>query len=221
MSHGDGTKGAGDLDEGVLVGDAELCGMERNVSGAGGNCGNEVETAEVGRIGARAGPGVDGSWRRRWVRCVDAGLVDFGVFGAGIACLRFCTVGNVFTMRGNCLSARGDAIVGIRGKKTLRGVKRSGADCWTWGSCAGAAEVASMNKGPSCSGGNIAAASGGVWNDGDASEDEAEGGKTLHGVELSGAEEVNRRVCNAASKTSSNLYGSSGKWSGNLALSRE
>ena len=214
-------KGAEDLDKEVLVGDAELCGMERNVSGAGGNCKNEVKTAEVGGIGARAGSGVDRSWCRRWVRCVDAGLVDFGVFGAGIACLHFCMVGNVSTMRGNCLSARGNAIVSNRTKKTSCGVKLSGADCWTWGSCAGVAEAASTDEGPSCFGRNIAAASSGVWKDGDASEDEAKGGKTLCGVELNGTEEVNRRVCNAASKTSSNLYGSSGKWSRNLALSRE
>ena len=197
MSRENDTKGAGDLDEGVLVGDAELRGVEWNVSGACGNCETEVGITGVGRMGARAGLGVDGLRRRRWARCVDARLVDFGVLGARTACLCSCTIGNAFTTWGNCLSMRGNAIVGTRGKKTLRGVKLSGADCWTQRTCAGAgrvAEATSTDEGPSCFGRNIAAASGGAWNDGDASEDETEGGKMLRGIELKGAESLDQRA---------------------------
>ena len=214
-------KGAGDLDGGVLVDDAELCGVERNASGAVGNCGLSVKTTGVDGMNAGAGFGVDGMWRRRWARCIDDGLFDFGVFSAGSACLRFCTVGNASTMRGNCLSAGSDGKVGTGGKKTSCGVKLSGAGCWNWGTCAGAAEATSTGEGPSCFGGNMAAASGGVGNGGDASEDKPEGNKTLCGADTEGAQGLNQRVCNAASKMTSKLCGSSGQWSGNLALSRE
>ena len=197
MSRENDTKGAGDLDGGVLVGEAELCGVEQNVSRACGNCETEVKTTGVGGMGARAGLGVDGLRRRRWARCVDARLVDFGVLGARTACLCSCTIGNAFTMWGNCLSAGENAIVSTRGKKTLRGVKLSGADCWTRRTCAGAgqaAEATSMDEGPFCFSRNIAAASGGVWNSGDASEDETEGGKMSRGVELKGAESLDQRA---------------------------
>ena len=123
-------KGAEGFDGGVLVGDAEICGVERNASGAVGNCGTKVGTAGVGKMDAGTGLGVDGTWRRRCARFVGAGLFDFGVFGAGAACLYFCTVGNASTMQGNCLSAGGNARIGDCGKKTLRGVELSGVGCW-------------------------------------------------------------------------------------------
>ena len=197
MSLKNDTKGAEDLDGGVLVGDAELRGVERNVSEACRNCETEVRTTGVGGMGTRAVLGVDRLWRRRWARCVDARLVDFGVFNARTACVCFSMVGNAFTTWGNCLSARGNAIVGTRGKKTLHMVKLSSADCWTWRTCAGAgraAEATSMDEGPFCFSGNIAAAFGGVWNNGDASEDETEGGKMLRGIELKGAESLDQRA---------------------------
>jgi hypothetical protein len=65
VSRGNGTNGAGDLDGGVLVGDTELCCIERNASGAGRNCEIEVKSIGAGGIDTGAGFGVGRLWRKR------------------------------------------------------------------------------------------------------------------------------------------------------------
>jgi hypothetical protein len=77
-------------------------------------------------------------------------------------------------MWGSCLSVRGDARIGNRGEKRSRGIELSGADCRTCGACAAMAGATSTDEGDSSVSGNAGAASGSVWNDGDASEDKAE-----------------------------------------------
>jgi hypothetical protein len=180
------------------VGDAELCCMDRNASGAGRNRENGVGTTGTGGIDAGAGLGVDGSWRGRCTKCESAGHVNFDVFSAESACIGAGTIRNVSTTCGGCLLARGDASVCNRGETTSRGVELSGADCRSWRTWVGTTEATSMDEGHSCFGGNVGAASGGIRNDGDASEDKIEGGKTSRGADTRGAQDWSRRVYNAA-----------------------
>jgi hypothetical protein len=77
------------------------------------------------------------------------------------------------------LLVRGNASVGNPGKKTLRGIELSGADCRTCGACAAMAGATLTYEGDSSVSRNAGAASGGVRNGGDASEDKAEVDKRL------------------------------------------
>ena len=75
-------------------------------------------------------------------------------------------------MWGGCLLVRGDASIGNRGEKQLRGIELSGTDCRTCGACAAMAGATLTDEGDSSVSGNAGAASGSVWNE---SEDKAEG----------------------------------------------
>jgi hypothetical protein len=97
-------------------------------------------------------------------------------------------------MWGGCLLAKGDASIGNRGEKALPRIELSGADCRTCGACVAMAGATSTDEGDSSVSGNVGAASGSVWDDGDASEDKVEGNKRLHRTDTGGAQDWNWRV---------------------------
>ena len=87
--------------------------------------GNGVGTTGADGIDVSAGVCGSGMLCGGCTRRASAGYDDLGVLGTGSACV----AGNVSTVRGICFRGRGEASIGVRGKKSSRGGKLDGACC--------------------------------------------------------------------------------------------